>query len=329
MSFLKRLLGKREKEFNEGTVVFIGLGGAGKTTILNRLIHGEFTSPGRTMGLNVDEFTYRKVRFRTFDLGGQETFHTLWSSYVQHASAVVYVVDASNPLLFPESYNALKTSLLTIPSKAILMILANKSDLDAARTLDEILKVFDLFFLQNDANLKAINIFLISAKTGDSFNESFDWLVSSMTGQHLPTAKINIHHVWIYEKVTGLPLANARIGSSEDQPELVTPLLSAIDSFASELDSGVSGISNVVLETHEEGKANYRLVKVVGENLVCILAVNEFDSVKKTSEIGNEVISWLKPRIVRLGKAGTHLYEEIPEEDFTEFIRSSYAEHLS
>jgi small GTP-binding protein len=332
MSFIKRLFGKRgDKALSEatGTVVFIGLGAAGKTTILNRLIHGEFTSPGRTMGLNVDEFSYRKVRFRTIDLGGQDTFHPLWASYVAHAAAVVYVVDASNPMLFPESYEALKQALATIPVNCILMILANKSDLHTARTLDEILSTFDLFYLQNQAKLKGINIFLISAKTGDSFSDSFDWLVSTMTGKHLPTATIHLHNIWIFERITGLPLANAKIGSEEDQPELVTPLLSAIDSFASELDSQVSGIANVVLERKEEGKEGLRVIKVVSENLVCILAVDEFDSIKKASEIGKEILSWIRPRVVRLGKEDSHIYEEIPEEDFTEFIKASYREHLA
>ncbi|MFQ5979986.1 MAG: ADP-ribosylation factor-like protein [Candidatus Heimdallarchaeota archaeon] len=331
MSFLKRLFGKLSgKDIPEatGTVVFIGLGGAGKTTILNRLIHGEFSSPGRTMGLNVDEFSYRSVRFRTFDLGGQETFHTLWGAYVEHAAAVVYVVDASDPVLFPESFEALKISLKTIPSRCILMILANKSDLDESRALDEILKTFDLFYLQNQANLKGINIFLVSAKTGDAFTDAFDWLVNSMTGTVLATAKIHLHNAWIFERTTGLALANAKISKTEDQPEMVTPLLSAIDSFASELDSHVSGIANVVLESKEEGDPNYRLIKVVEENLVCILAINEFDSIKKGSEIGSEILSWVDQSIVRMGKEGSYIYEEIPESDFTEFIKSSYGDHL-
>ncbi|MFX0115639.1 MAG: ADP-ribosylation factor-like protein [Candidatus Hodarchaeota archaeon] len=332
MSFLKRLFGKlggKGTPVAAGTVVFIGLGGAGKTTILNRLIHGEFTSPGRTMGLNVDEFSYRNVRFRTFDLGGQATFHTLWGSYVEHAAAVVYVVDASDPVVFPESFEALKAALKTIPSKCILMILANKSDLDTARGLDEILKIFDLYYLQTSKELRGINIFLISAKSGDSFTEAFDWLVNQMTGTVLPTAKIHLHNIWIFERTTGLPLSSAKISKTEDQPEMVTPLLSAIDSFASELDSHVSGIANVVLESKEEGKPNYRLIKVVERNLVCILAINEFDSIKKASEIGNEVLSWVKPRVVRMGKEDSHIYEEIPEEQFTDFIRASYADHLT
>ncbi|MFX0114434.1 MAG: ADP-ribosylation factor-like protein [Candidatus Hodarchaeota archaeon] len=181
MSFIKRLFKRKEKHLAEGTVVFLGLGEAGKTTILNRLIHGDFTNPIRTMGLNVDEFSYRKVKFRTFDLGGQDTFHTLWASYVQHATAVVYVVDASNPMLFPESYEALKNVLKSIPDDCILLILANKADLNTARALEDILRTFDLFFLQRMAYLKSINIFLISAKTGDSFHKAFDWLVDALT----------------------------------------------------------------------------------------------------------------------------------------------------
>ncbi len=326
MGFLKRLFSKAERELTEGSVVFIGLGNAGKTTILNRLIQGEFMgTTTRTMGLNVDEFAYRKVKFRAFDLGGQDAFHALWGSYVQNAAAVVFVVDASNPMVFPESYDSLKKALKSIPSKCILMILANKSDLDAARTLDEILKTFDLFYLQKQANLKGINIFLVSAKSGDSFYESFDWLVGALTGKQVVLQVIHLHNIWIYESKTGLPLTRANFSSTEDNPELVTPLLSAIDSFASELDSSVAGIGHVVLQG--TSGTNIRLVKVVQENLVAILVVDEFDSLKKVTEVGNEILNWVSPRVVRHGDSD--IFEEISEEDFLNFIKDSYSEHIT
>ena len=89
MSLLRRLFRRSEKETQKTQVTekpvvtklvtFIGLGFAGKTTMLQRLRTGEFHGQSnRTIGLNVDHFTYRDVKFQAFDLGGQQSFHIIW-----------------------------------------------------------------------------------------------------------------------------------------------------------------------------------------------------------------------------------------------------------
>ena len=170
-----------KKKSLKGNVAFIGLGYAGKTTILHRLRNDEFIDDSiRTMGLNVDAFDYNGVKFSAFDLGGQETFRMIWEPYVRNATAVIYVIDSSTPDLFPEGAKALHEVLQYIPEKAILMLLANKSDLAGPNTLNDIIQAYDFVKLQESANLKSINIFHISTKTGDQFEDAFDWLADSV-----------------------------------------------------------------------------------------------------------------------------------------------------
>ena len=173
---------KRNKVSLKGNVAFIGLGYAGKTTILNRLRSNEFNEDTiRTMGLNVDAFEYNGIKFSAFDLGGQETFRMIWQPYISNAIAVVYVIDSSTPELFIESASVLHDILSHIPENATLLILANKSDLAGPNTLDQIVNAFDFYTLQTSTNLSRINIFYISAKTGDQFEDAFDWLAESVT----------------------------------------------------------------------------------------------------------------------------------------------------
>ena len=173
----------------EGNVAFVGLGYAGKTTILNRLKTDNFTDDAiRTMGLNVDQFNYGNVIFSAFDLGGQDTFQMIWEPYVSKTIAVCYVIDSSTPDLFVESALTLKRVLEYIPKNAILLILANKSDLAGPRTLEEILDTFDFFTLQQNSKLSKINLFYISAKTGDQFADAFEWL-SENVKDYLNNAK--------------------------------------------------------------------------------------------------------------------------------------------
>lgn len=173
---------RRNKVALKGNVAFIGLGFAGKTTILNRLRSNEFTEDSlRTMGLNVDAFDYNGIKFSAFDLGGQETFRMIWQPYISNAIAVCYVIDSSTPDLFAESASVLHNVLSYIPENATLLILANKSDLAGPDTLDQIVSAFDFYKLQTSTNLSRINIFYISAKTGDQFDDAFDWLAESVT----------------------------------------------------------------------------------------------------------------------------------------------------
>lgn len=49
----------------------VGLGNAGKTTVLYRIRLGEAVSTRPTMGSNVEEVTKSGVRLEVWDLGGQ------------------------------------------------------------------------------------------------------------------------------------------------------------------------------------------------------------------------------------------------------------------
>ena len=88
---LKRLFRRHSKKektpslpSKQELITFIGEAYSGKTTILHRLRTGEFYGNStRTMGLSVDSFEYRNVKFQAFDLGGQESFHMIWGDYLK------------------------------------------------------------------------------------------------------------------------------------------------------------------------------------------------------------------------------------------------------
>ncbi|OLS27413.1 MAG: GTPase HflX [Candidatus Heimdallarchaeota archaeon LC_3] len=182
MGLLARILRKSKGKQFEGNVAFIGLSYAGKTTILNRLRYDQFEEDTlRTMGLNVDNFEYKGIKFSAFDLGGQETFRMIWEPYLKTSIAVCFVIDSSSPESYVESAEVLRSMLRHIPSKATLLLLANKNDLAPTNALAAIITAFNFKELQETADLKAINLFYISAKTGDQFSEAFDWLSEVVT----------------------------------------------------------------------------------------------------------------------------------------------------
>lgn len=66
LSYFRGLLGSREMR-----ILILGLDGAGKTTILYRLQVGEVVTTIPTIGFNVEQVTYKNLKFQVWDLGGQ------------------------------------------------------------------------------------------------------------------------------------------------------------------------------------------------------------------------------------------------------------------
>ena len=182
-SLLSRFF-SHSKDHVQGIVSLIGLSFAGKTTILHKLKSGKFLDhPFRTMGLNVEFFEYKNIKFTAFDLGGQEGLRSVWEPYLKESISVCYVIDSSDPEKYQESAEVLHSIVHFIPERSILLLLANKSDLAPSDALIKIVATFKFKELQETANLKAINLFYISAKTGDQFDMAFSWLADAITGK--------------------------------------------------------------------------------------------------------------------------------------------------
>lgn len=89
ISYFKGLLGNREMR-----ILILGLDGAGKTTILYRLQVGEVVTTIPTIGFNVEQVTYKNLKFQVWDLGGQTSIRPYWRCYYSNTDAIIYVVDS-------------------------------------------------------------------------------------------------------------------------------------------------------------------------------------------------------------------------------------------
>lgn len=75
-------------------ILILGLDGAGKTTILYRLQVGEVVTTIPTIGFNVEQVTYKNLKFQVWDLGGQTSIRPYWRCYYSNTDAIIYVVDS-------------------------------------------------------------------------------------------------------------------------------------------------------------------------------------------------------------------------------------------
>ena len=101
-----------------GFILFIGPSEAGKTSILRRLVTGEFHDPQPTLGFREENV----AKVRVIEIGGQPGFRKYWEvALEQNPIRIFFVIDVTKEndyneyLHFHEAYPAYRSlSLLTI-----------------------------------------------------------------------------------------------------------------------------------------------------------------------------------------------------------------------
>jgi len=157
----------------EKRVLILGLDNAGKTCILRQLKHSEFKDTIPTVGMNVEQITYRNVNITLWDVGGQARI--LWKHYYDGTNGVIFVVDSSD-------YDRVAKAAESIQSIATeeelencpILILANKSDKKNKMSLEEISERLQLSKL----NRKNVVLHECSALKADTLWEGIGKLTS-------------------------------------------------------------------------------------------------------------------------------------------------------
>jgi len=171
-SLFSSLFGSKELR-----ILILGLDGAGKTTILYRLQVGEVVTTIPTIGFNVETVTFKNLKFQVWDLGGQTSIRPYWRCYYANTDAVIYVVDSCDK----ERIGISKQELLAMLEeeelrKSILMVFANKQDMEGAMSAAEVSTALGLSALKN----RTWSIFKTSAVKGEGLDEAMDWLVNAL-----------------------------------------------------------------------------------------------------------------------------------------------------
>ncbi|KAL0234975.1 hypothetical protein GEMRC1_001557 [Eukaryota sp. GEM-RC1] len=122
-----------------------------------------------------------------FDVGGQQRLRTLWKHYYQNSDAVIFVVDSADNVRMTcgkeeycstgcarcELHQMMKDEQL---SRAVLLVFANKQDLNEALAPAEIQEKLELSKIRNKWFIQPC-----CAITGSGLYEGLDYLVTSLS----------------------------------------------------------------------------------------------------------------------------------------------------
>ncbi|XP_063964528.1 ADP-ribosylation factor-like [Lytechinus pictus] len=160
-------------------ILMLGLGGAGKTTILQKINLGDIVTSTSSPGFNVETVKYKNTTITAWDVGGQDKIRPLWREMFPNTQGIIFVVDSHDRELRLEA----RDELNRIANKdelrdAIILVFANKQDLPNAMGTGE---VTDALGLHNVRNRKWY-IQASSATSGDGIYEGFKWLTTELRG---------------------------------------------------------------------------------------------------------------------------------------------------
>eukprot|EP00871_Galdieria_phlegrea_P002047 jgi/Galph1/2843/GphlegSOOS_G1536.1 len=175
---------KQLSQVTQYAVVILGSSGSGKTMILERLKDHYSAGEKRenkdhppkvrpTVGLNVAHLKVENAIFLVWDFGGKKQLRPIWERYVNDASAVVFVIDATCANKTEEDAQLLRELLerKELSNKPFLIYI-NKQDMSGVLSLQEVAEILRLpvevhrpRWLQD-----------CSAEQNTGIKEGFEWL---------------------------------------------------------------------------------------------------------------------------------------------------------
>lgn len=180
----------------EVRLLLLGLDNAGKTTTLeqckiafdrNTSRRGRNLQPDRilpTIGLNIGRLQVQNADVTVWDLGGQNSFRSIWDKYYSDAHGVVFVVDSSDYERFSEAAGLLERLIRHERAQGLpILILANKQDMEEARSPEDVAAAVSMQELQS--NSSSCQLLPIAALTGHGVRVALDSFVARLLSQGL------------------------------------------------------------------------------------------------------------------------------------------------
>ncbi|XP_062282187.1 ADP-ribosylation factor-like protein 9 [Scomber scombrus] len=163
-------------------VIVLGMDGAGKTSLLRGLASGcleRDTEPKedlRTFAIDRDD-----LHMDFLEIGDKEALQPCWQTYMSTAELLMFVVDSSNPQLFPVTKKHLHELLASNPGLP-LMVLANKQDLPGACSLMYLYDALSLSEIR-DRRWFLFHTFVKETEMSSEVQKARDLLIQ-MVGDH-------------------------------------------------------------------------------------------------------------------------------------------------
>lgn len=177
---LKDLLKKIKAREHEIRLVFIGLEGAGKTSVIASFLKKPIDGITPTQGFVITNEQRSDYKLSLWDLSGQQSTRASWHSFFDGADVVVFVLDGTDHQNLEEFKKEFENALSKDRGNQLTWaILINKSDIPNCLSVKDLNEVLDL---QQHAPRK-IMPFNVSAKNKNGIDEAFNVILNDVASK--------------------------------------------------------------------------------------------------------------------------------------------------
>jgi small GTP-binding protein len=157
--------------YGEKFVALLGLDGAGKTSLVDRLKLGDIDDPLPTMGFKIDNLVLHNSMLQIVDVAGQDKMRVLWGALYHSADGIIYMIDGNDIKRLSIAMCELKR-VMEYPSlkDKPFLILVNKHDINAV----------DVKLLKHQIQGDRWRAFNVSVKTGEGLDEALMWFTNNV-----------------------------------------------------------------------------------------------------------------------------------------------------
>ncbi|GMS83902.1 hypothetical protein PENTCL1PPCAC_6077, partial [Pristionchus entomophagus] len=125
--------------FLDARVVFLGIDGSGKTTLVAKL---KKTDPllghAPTIGFNVETVHHRNFRLNIWDVGGLPKLRPCWRHYYMHTQAVIFVLDGACEERYEEALNEFHSVSSQVACPLVVVINRRRGETPTPANLDSL-----------------------------------------------------------------------------------------------------------------------------------------------------------------------------------------------
>jgi small GTP-binding protein len=162
-------------------VLVVGDLGTGKTSVVRKFIHNEFSEQYKcTIGVDFARKIIKKnditIYLQLWDVAGQERFSSVSRIYYKDAHLIIIVFDVLRDITFESMHGWLRNARLNLDNSVPIVVFANKCDIDTFYSTHKLEK----FCIENNI-LKYVKT---SAKDGQGISEAMEYIVDLLLNKY-------------------------------------------------------------------------------------------------------------------------------------------------
>ena len=158
-------------------VLFIGLDGAGKTSIITKLKEiktGELVEIYPTAFINCSRILVNNKKFNCVEISGLKRYRKVWKNFYNEVDGIIFVIDGTDVGRMHIIKNLIQDLDKNLEKNIPVIFMVNKQDItDKSLNIEQVKNIIEIDRMATDFNWHIVRSV---SYTGEGINEAFDYI---------------------------------------------------------------------------------------------------------------------------------------------------------